>query len=84
MTVLVVTLGTLGTIVGIWYALLGMRAVQHLHDADEIDKAVGWSLWWCLDVERYDDEGRGLCRQGQALAFAAAVLWVLAFGVRAR
>lgn len=77
-----IVLGALGTLLGIWYALLGIRALRHLHHADEIDKAAGWSLWWCLDVARYDDEGRRLCKQGQAIALVAAALWIAAYAIR--
>ena len=82
MTAVTVILGALGTILGIWYSILGMQAVRHLHHADEVDKAVGWSLWWCLDLARYDDEGRQLCKQGQVLAFLATGLWIAAYAIQ--
>lgn len=82
MTVVPIILGVAGAILGIWYAALGIRAVQHLHQADEVDKAIGWSLWWCLDLGRYDEDGRRLCKQGQALAFTAAALWIAVYAIK--
>ena len=79
-----VILGAIGTILGIWYAVLGLLAVKHLHYSDQIDKAVGWSLWWCFDVSRYDDEGQRLCKRGQLLAFTAAALWIAVYAVKWR
>jgi hypothetical protein len=73
---------TIGTILGIAYAILGMRAVRHLQHADQIDKAVGWSLWWCLESKRYDNEGRRLCKQGQLLALTAGVLWLAVYAIK--
>ena len=82
MTVIGAILGAVGTILGLTYAILGMRAVQHLHHADQIDRAVGWSLWWCFDAARYDDEGQRMCKQGQVLAFLAAGFWIAAYAVQ--
>jgi hypothetical protein len=76
MTVFAIVMGTVATAFGIWYVVLGIFAIKHLRDADQIDKAMGWSLWWCLDVKRYDDKGRQLCKKGQLAAFAAIALWI--------
>jgi hypothetical protein len=76
MTIVAFLLGTAATGIGLWYAVLGISAVQHLAHADHSDKAVGWSLWWCLDVDRYDSEGRRLCKKGQLLASVAITLWI--------
>lgn len=82
MTVMPIILGTIATAIGIWYSVLGISAIKHLHNADEIDKAAGWSLWWCLDLNRYDQEGRQLCKKGQLLALAAATLWIAVYVVK--
>jgi hypothetical protein len=79
-----VILATVATIFGIWYGVLGILAIKHLHNANQIDKAAGWSLWWCLDVSRYDDEGRRLCKRGQMLAAVAAILWLAVYAVQWR
>lgn len=75
-------LGGAASILGIWYSMLGISAIKHLHKADEVDKVVGWTLWWCFDTERYDDEGRRLCKKGQLVAMASVALWVAAYAVR--
>jgi hypothetical protein len=82
MTVIPIFLGAIATVFGIWYAVLGVQAIKYLHNADQIDKAVGWSLWWCFDLNRYDEEGRRLCKKGQLLAFAAAALWIAVYAVK--
>ena len=82
MTMLGMGLGVLGSILGIWNSVLGFSAARHLARADAIDKAIGWSLWWCLDTSRYDEEGRLLCRRGQVLAFLAIALWIAAYAIR--
>lgn len=79
MTAGFIILGTVGSVLGVWYALLGRRAIHHLYQADEMDEAVGWSLWWCLDLSRYDQEGRRLCKQGQVLAVAAMAAWTVGY-----
>lgn len=84
MTFIFGLLGGIGTVLGLWYGLLGLRASSHLLKADQIDKAVGWSLWWCLDAGRYDEEGQRMCRRGQLLAFSAAGAWILAYAIGGR
>ncbi|HOE41653.1 MAG TPA: hypothetical protein PLB25_08505 [Rhodoferax sp.] len=81
MTIIPAVLGALATALGIWCAVLGLSAIKHLREADQIDKAIGWSLWWCFDVDRYSKEGRKLCKLGQLLAFAAVVLWVCVYTI---
>ena len=81
MTIIPFVLGTLATALGIWYAVLGLSAKKHLRDADQIDKAIGWSLWWCFDEKRYSEEGRKLCKLGHVLAFVAVVLWVCVYAI---
>jgi hypothetical protein len=60
---------------GLYYCALGIAALKHLPTATEIDRVVGWTAWWFLEKDRYDDEGQRLCRRG-AVLFALA--WALA------
>ena len=62
-------------VLGAYYCALGITALKHLPEATQIDRVVGWTLWWFLDADRYDIEGKLLCRRG-ARVFAAA--WCLA------
>ncbi len=82
MTIIHFVLSVVATALGIWYAVLGLSAIKHLRNADQIDKAIGWSLWWCLDESRYEKEGRKLCKLGQILAFVAVVLWVCVYVIK--
>ena len=60
---------------GVYYSALGVAALEHLPQATEQDRVVGWSLWWFLESDRYDDTGKRLCKRGGAI-FAMA--WALA------
>lgn len=82
MTIIPFVLGALATALGIWYAVLGLSAIKHLRDVDQIDKVIGWSLWWCFDESRYSEEGRKLCKLGQILASVAVVLWVCVYAIK--
>lgn len=56
-------------VAGVGYAALGLRARGHLSDAASAsDRSIGWLFWWSFATERYDDEGKKLCRRAQALA----------------
>lgn len=77
MTTLLLMLAAAGSALGIWYALLGIRAIRHLRDPSHLDRVVGWSLWWCIEMSRYDEEGQRLCRQGQRAALGALAVWVV-------
>jgi hypothetical protein len=67
-----------GTISGLVYSFLGISALKHLSRATEIDRTVGWSLWWWLEAKRYDEEGQRLCRVGSWVFTVGAVSWLLA------
>ena len=82
MAIIPVILGGIAAAFGIWYAVLGISAIKHLRDADQIDKTVGWSLWWCLDNDRYDDEGRRLCKRGRLLALTSIALWTVVYSIK--
>lgn len=71
-------LAAIGTISGLVYSFLGMSALKHLSGATEVDRTVGWSLWWWLEAKRYDAEGQRLCRVGSAVFAVGAVAWLLA------
>jgi hypothetical protein len=61
---------------GIYCCALGIAALKHLPDSTEVDRVVGWSLWWFLESDRYDDTGRRLCKRGGtvfAMALALAI-----------
>lgn len=60
---------------GLCYCVLGLAAIKHLPKATEQDRVLGWALWWFLEADRYDDQGKNLCRRG-AMVFAVA--WGLA------
>ena len=60
---------------GLYYCVLGTRALKHLLDATEQDRFIGWALWWFLETARYNEEGRRLCRLGGAVF---AIVWSLA------
>ena len=49
---------------GIYCCALGIAALRHLPTAKEMDRVIGWTLWWFLEWERYDDEGKRLCNRG--------------------
>lgn len=70
-------LGLLGSICGIAYAVLGIFALKHLPDADELDRTVGWTLWWWLDRNRYSPAGKKLCNLGAVLMVLAMFFWTL-------
>lgn len=60
---------------GLYYAFLGLVALKHLRIATESEKSVGWTLWWFLEADRYDEVGKKICRRG-SIVFAVA--WCLA------
>lgn len=61
---------------GLSYMMLGFKARSHLNDdASESERSIGWLFWWSFAKDKYDDEGKRLCRQGQALACAILALY---------
>ena len=75
-------LGMIASILGIWYSVLGFKAIHFLQNSDAQDRSVGWSLWWCLDGDRYDMPGKRLFTRGQLLATASLVIWAMVFMVK--
>lgn len=72
-------LGLLGSVCGVAYAVLGIFALKHLPDADELDRTVGWTLWWWLERNRCSPEGKKLCNVGAVLMVLAMFFWTVAF-----
>jgi hypothetical protein len=81
-SVVAIGLGMVASLLGIYYAALGFSAVKYLRSADQIDKAVGWTLWWAFDTKRYAEEGRKLCKRGQVAALTSIALWISVYAVR--
>ena len=60
---------------GLYYCALGIAALKHLSNANTQDRLIGWTLWWFMEPDRYDDIGKRICRRG---AFVFAIAWGLA------
>lgn len=68
-----------GTACGIAYAVLGLRAIRHIRPElgpTDIDRYVGWTLWWCLEWRRYTEVGRRLCFVGGLVLLLGATSWI--------
>lgn len=79
-----IVLGVIATALGLYYAALGISAIKYLHAADQVDRAIGWSLWWCLDQGRYTDDGKALCKRGLVVAFSSIALWIAVYVINWR
>jgi hypothetical protein len=75
MSTAAVVLGVVGSICGLVYCALGVAALKYLPSANEGDRTVGWTLWWCLETKRYTAEGQELCRKGFALVAIGFISW---------
>jgi hypothetical protein len=54
---------------GMTYTVMGWKARDHLTEkASDSDRTVGWLFWWSFAMDKYDEEGKKLCKQGQVLA----------------
>jgi len=71
-----IVLALLGTSAGVVYAALGHMALRHLREATEVDRAVGWSLWWFAERDRYNPEGQRLCRLGLIAFVVGTASWL--------
>ena len=76
------TLATIGWVLvaasipfGLYYIFLGIAALKYLPNATEVDRVVGWTLWWFTERDRYEDEGKRLCTRGRIVF---AITWGLA------
>jgi hypothetical protein len=77
-----VLLAVLGTVAGLLYVTLGVLALRHVlrpSEVSEVDRVVGWSLWWWIDWGKYTRRGRQLCVAGGIAFITGAVCWVLWF-----
>lgn len=62
---------------GVTYIVLGLKANDHLNEkASSSDRSVGWLFWWSFSKDKYDEEGKRLCAQGQMLALVLLALYV--------
>lgn len=77
-----VLLGIGGSMAGIAWAVLGIRALSHLKDADEDDRTYGWTLWWFLNKHRYTEAGQELCNRGQLAAVIGSVCWLAFYALQ--
>lgn len=68
-----------GTILGLIYSLLGLTAIKYLIESDEIDKYVGWTLWWCYEKNRYSQPGKILCNYGIITSSLAVISWAMVY-----
>ena len=61
---------------GVTYTVLGLKANDHLNEkAASSDRSVGWLFWWSFSKDKYDEEGKKLCAQGQTLALVLFALY---------
>ncbi len=61
---------------GVTYTALGLKANAHLNEkAPNSDRSVGWLFWWSFSKNKYNEEGKGLCAQGQMLALVLLALY---------
>ena len=71
-------LALIGTVAGVIYAILGITAIKHIKDGPtSTDKAVGWSLWWWIERQRYDSRGQKICSIGGVVFAIGVASWVL-------
>jgi len=61
---------------GVAYTMLGLKANDHLNEkASKSDRSVGWLFWWSFSKDKYNEEGKRLCAQGQMLALVLLALY---------
>ncbi|MEG2280241.1 MAG: hypothetical protein RSB86_05270 [Comamonas sp.] len=69
----------IGSISGIAYSIVGILAVKHLKNPTYNDSYINWTLWWCIDRGKYDENGKNYCNIGLILAFIGFSSWVIFF-----
>ena len=62
-------------VAALYNCALAIAARKHLDKAIEQHRVVDWTLWWFLEADRYDEQGKRLCRRG---ATVVAIAWCLA------
>jgi hypothetical protein len=78
-THLQITLMIAGSILGLIYSALGISAIRYLIESNEIDRSVGWTLWWCYEQKRYSQQGKKLCKYGIVTSSLAITCWVAVY-----
>jgi hypothetical protein len=74
---LIVLLILLSLWCGVSYMLLGLKARDHLTaEASGSDRSIGWLFWWSLDKDKYDAEGKRICRSGDLLLLPGFACWI--------
>ena len=66
-----------GVFSGVVYSILGILAVKHIKDPTYVEKYINWTLWWCLDRNRYDRDGKIYCTIGSSIALVGFLSWVI-------
>ena len=78
MTIWIWILLSASVVFGVTYTVLGLKANDHLNEkASSSDRSIGWLFWWSFSKDKYDEEGKRLCAQGQMLALVLLVLHVV-------
>jgi len=69
----------IGTVCGIIYSYLGIKVRKNLKQGvnlSETEKTFGWAYDWCFDEQKYDDEGKKICRLGGMVLICGLISWV--------
>jgi len=76
MTIWIWILLIASVIFGVTYTVFGLQANAHLNEkASDSDRSIGWLFWWSFAKDKYDEEGKKLCSQGQVLALVILALY---------
>ena len=67
----------MGIFSGIVYSILGILAVRYIDNPKYTEKYINWSLWWCLDRNRYSERGKIYCNIGFFIALIGIFSWVI-------
>ena len=59
------------------YTLLGLKAHGHLTaEASKMDRQIGWLFWWSFDKDKYDAEGKRICKKGDLIFFPLIACYI--------
>ncbi|WP_287915832.1 hypothetical protein [Comamonas sp.] len=67
----------IGLISGIAYSIVGILAVKHLKNPTYNDRYINWTLWWCIEMDKYDEKWQNYCSIGLVLVFMGIFSWVI-------
>lgn len=69
---------TLATVSGIAYWVLGLLASSHFENTDTSgsDRFLSSGMLWSLALNRYNDQGKKLCRTGNIALIISVALWI--------